>query len=178
MGALAKHLEAFHSQVLGAHGVTLPEYQVLSTLYVLGPAEGMSPTELNHLLRQTTAGMTKTPDRLEGRGQVERHAHPGDRRRLLVRLKPAGRQTARILCEAEAAAQKQVLGSLASRETQRLAEALRELTNALARAGYGRGAAKARRPSPVSSEPGRGVAAGRPTPSTSTRRRSTRRKGK
>jgi DNA-binding MarR family transcriptional regulator len=52
-------------------------------------AEGtLGPSELAHRIDVTTGAVTALVDRLEQRGHLERHAHPGDRRKLLLSVTP------------------------------------------------------------------------------------------
>ena len=52
-------------------------------------AEGtLGPSELAHRIDVTTGAVTGLVDRLAERGHLERHPHPGDRRKLLLRVTP------------------------------------------------------------------------------------------
>ncbi len=78
------------------YGVTHMEYRVLALLYFAGGGEPSVMADKMMVLRQT---MTKLLDSLEGKGYCERTAHPGDRRKLYVRLLPEGERIAReLLC--------------------------------------------------------------------------------
>ena len=54
----------------------------------------MPAGEISAALVQTTGGTTKTVRRLEERGLVTRVSDPGDARRSLIELTPAGREMA------------------------------------------------------------------------------------
>ena len=51
-------------------------------------ADGVTPRDLADQLGFTTGSVTTMIDRLEKRGYVSRHAHPDDRRKILVRATP------------------------------------------------------------------------------------------
>lgn len=55
---------------------------------VAGAPEGITPRELADRLGFTTGSVTTMLDRLERKGYVARHAHPTDRRKVLVRPTP------------------------------------------------------------------------------------------
>jgi DNA-binding MarR family transcriptional regulator len=71
-------------------GLERSEHSVLTMLWLAGPDHYLSPTQLSHLIVQTTGGMTKTLRRLERAGMVERIPDPGDGRRQLIHLTAAG----------------------------------------------------------------------------------------
>ena len=71
-------------------GLERSEHSVLTMLWLAGPDHYLSPTQLSHLIVQTTSGMTKTLRRLERAGMVERIPDAGDGRRQLIRLTAAG----------------------------------------------------------------------------------------
>jgi len=62
---LANLSGAFVEEVLAPFGLTRAEYETLGILRSTGSGRRCSPTELARFARQTTAGMTKTLDRLE-----------------------------------------------------------------------------------------------------------------
>lgn len=79
--------------VAADHGVAWADYLVLG---VVRRAAGgrCAPSTICDVLRRTSGGMTLTLDRLQGAGLITREADPTDRRRLLVRLTPAGKRLA------------------------------------------------------------------------------------
>ena len=70
-------------------GVTLPRFDLMAQLY-RAPA-GMTLGDLSRRMMVSNGNVTGLVERLAGDGQVERAAHPRDRRVALVRLTPAGR---------------------------------------------------------------------------------------
>lgn len=69
-------------------GLGITETQAISYLTVFGDR---GQTDLATDLGITSGSSTALVDRLERRGIAERYAHPSDRRRVLVRLTPRGR---------------------------------------------------------------------------------------
>jgi DNA-binding MarR family transcriptional regulator len=69
-------------------GLGITETQAISYLTVFGDR---GQTDLATDLGITSGSSTALVDRLERRGIAERYAHPSDRRRVLVRLTPKGR---------------------------------------------------------------------------------------
>ena len=68
-------------------------------------------------------------DALEDKGLVSRHPHPEDRRRIVVELTDAGRDTVQRAAEASehAEAALALLASLTPQEAERLREALQAI---------------------------------------------------
>lgn len=75
---------------LGAHGLTIADFDVLAALRRGGAPYERKPTEVARSLMLSPAGMTNRLDRLEAAGLVERRMAPEDRRSYLVRLSAAG----------------------------------------------------------------------------------------
>ena len=75
----------------GAHSKDMEMRGEINALHALHhQPEGMIPTALARACKVSTARITKTIDQLEGRGLVERHASPHDRRSVIVRLTDKG----------------------------------------------------------------------------------------
>jgi DNA-binding MarR family transcriptional regulator len=73
---------------LAEDGLTPARAEVLSVLDGAGPR---TQRELSQVLKCTPRNVTGLVDALEAAGFVERTAHPGDRRAVLVRLSERGR---------------------------------------------------------------------------------------
>jgi MarR family 2-MHQ and catechol resistance regulon transcriptional repressor len=71
------------------YGLTTPQFGTLEALYHLGP---LSLGELADKLLVTGGNVTYVMDRLEDQGLVYRYRRPDDRRVILARLTPEGRQ--------------------------------------------------------------------------------------
>ncbi|MGH2780429.1 MAG: MarR family winged helix-turn-helix transcriptional regulator [Thermoleophilaceae bacterium] len=72
-----------------AHLLCVDEREI-AALEHLAASEGLTPTELGRRLALSSGGVSVLLDRLEAAGHVERLPHPGDRRKRIVRLTPAG----------------------------------------------------------------------------------------
>ena len=70
------------------YGLTTPQFGTLEALYHLGP---LSLGELAEKLLVTGGNVTYVMDRLEDQGLVYRYRRPDDRRVILARLTPEGR---------------------------------------------------------------------------------------
>ena len=75
--------------------------------------------------RPTT--MTAVLDRLADRGWVVRHAHPTDRRAVVLRLTAAGRRAARTVAAAYERVEADVLAALSPTAARSLRQSLRRL---------------------------------------------------
>ena len=113
----------FH-KVARANGFSVPEWRVLASL------AGGAPISTGVLAQvSVTKGPTATRllDRMEGRGQVQRLAHPRDRRVTLVRITPEGqRAVARLIALAKAHEQR-VLEPFGLQSADQLKAILRRL---------------------------------------------------
>ena len=91
---LGRLVESSIQTVLAPEGLDLSEHSVLSALWFAGPPHTMSPTQLSHVILQTTSGMSKTLRRVESLGLIERVSDPSDGRARLVVLTAEGRELA------------------------------------------------------------------------------------
>lgn len=87
---VALALTARITEVLAAHGLSEPEFDLLATLRRAGSPYERAAGELAEHTMVTSGGLTKRVDRLVERGLVERDVSADDARRRLVRLTPAG----------------------------------------------------------------------------------------
>jgi DNA-binding MarR family transcriptional regulator len=87
---LARHLEARREEVLGAFGLTVADFDVLTTMRRRAGAGSLNVRQLQRSMMLSSGGTTKRLDRLESAGLVERHPDPGDRRGVLIKLSPEG----------------------------------------------------------------------------------------
>ena len=94
---LGRLLELFHQHAaLAELGVDVTSRAVLVTLLLAEP-EPLSPTDLARTVVQTSGGMTKTLQRLEGEGLVARRPNEADGRAAHIALTPKGRRLSREL---------------------------------------------------------------------------------
>jgi DNA-binding MarR family transcriptional regulator len=91
VGRLARHLDRARRAAFAEHGLETWEFDVLSALRRAGPPYQLSPGQLGTQTLVTSGTMTNRIDRLTGKGCVQRHPDASDRRGVLVRLTPTGR---------------------------------------------------------------------------------------
>jgi DNA-binding MarR family transcriptional regulator len=84
--AITRELEA---QLMGAHGLTLSDYDVLVQL-ARAPEYRMRNIELAKAVVLTRSGVTRLVDGLERDGLVERSSCPSDKRGTLIQLTEEG----------------------------------------------------------------------------------------
>ena len=121
---LAKLVDRVLAENFARHGIEAWMYDVLATL-----RRGGAPYELTagDLVRQTmvtTGAITNRIDRLEQRGYVER-AGAADRRKVIVRLTPAGRALVDDVVGSHMATEREILAPLSERQQRDLAHLLR-----------------------------------------------------
>jgi DNA-binding MarR family transcriptional regulator len=87
----SRHVERDIEQRLVTFGLNLTEFNILGALRRNGSPYRMAPAELSRSLLLTSGGLTKRLDRLEQDGLIARSPDPNDRRSVLVRLTPEGR---------------------------------------------------------------------------------------
>ncbi len=90
LAGLRQLVEIFYARLLKPYRISYSEYRVLGSLRVREQGFRTTPHDLNRLVQLTSAGITRTLDRLESAGYVERTANPSDRRSVLVGLTPEG----------------------------------------------------------------------------------------
>ena len=81
-------MSQMHLEMSERLGLSAAELLALTHLSLSGP---LGPTDLTRRLRMTTGAMTAMLDRLAERDYVVREPHTSDRRRVVVRLTPGGR---------------------------------------------------------------------------------------
>ena len=84
--------------VTAGHGLALGDYLVLAVIR-RSPEGVCAPSTVCDVLRRASGGMTLTLDRLEAAGWLTRSPDASDRRRVLLRLTPAGRDVATAVNE-------------------------------------------------------------------------------
>ncbi len=89
---LGRRLELARGAAFARHHLERWEFDVLSALRRAGRPYQLSPGQLVTETLVTSGTMTNRVDRLVQRGLVGRHPDPTDRRGVLVRLTPDGRE--------------------------------------------------------------------------------------
>jgi len=124
---LARHLDRQRSSAFAAYGLETWEFDVLAALRRAGAPYQLSPGQLLRETMVTSGTMTNRVDRLAARGLVARENHPGDRRGVLVRLTPSGKDTADAAFSDLLTAEEEILAGLSTQEQSQLSVALRRL---------------------------------------------------
>ena len=106
------------------YGLTTPQFGTLEALYHLGP---LSLGELADKLLVTGGNVTYVMDRLEDQGLVYRYRRPEDRRVILARLTPEGRDLVAEVFPSQAAYMEHLSRHLSGEEQKELAGLLRKL---------------------------------------------------
>ncbi len=128
LGYLFKHaatrMEELNTEALAPFGIDARE---LGILLVIASHEPGSQQQAAQRLGIDRTSMVARIDALEGKGLVSRHPHAEDRRRNVVELTDAGRDTVRQATEASERAEAALLASLAPQEEERLRGALQTI---------------------------------------------------
>lgn len=111
--------------VLSAHGLSWGGFTILFVLWVWGPLEAARLAEECGLAKGTLTGMVGT---LESRGLVDRDRMAADRRRVSVRLTPAGRDLIERVFPDFNSVETAVVDGLDSTEVEDLSRLLRIVT--------------------------------------------------
>lgn len=127
LGRLSRHLDLARRDAFTAHGIESWEFDVLAALRRAGAPYELSPGRLLRETLVTSGTMTNRVDRLAARGFVERYPDPEDRRGVLVRLTPEGKEAVDGAFEALLDAEAGFLADLTEDEQHQLAALLRGL---------------------------------------------------
>lgn len=123
---LARHLDLARRAAFREQAIEPWEFDVLAALRRAGGDYELSPGRLIRETLVTSGTMTNRVDRLVQRGFVERLPDPNDRRGVLVRLTPDGRETVDGAFEALLARERELLTDLSMRDRKQLADLLRD----------------------------------------------------
>jgi DNA-binding MarR family transcriptional regulator len=110
----------FDAQVRAA-GLSSIEWRVLATLH---DSEPLTVSQLAHEVLSKQPTVTKLVQRMCEQGWLELHADPGDQRRTLVAVTPAGRKLARPLVDKARAHEASLLRTLPAGEQAALKKLL------------------------------------------------------
>jgi DNA-binding MarR family transcriptional regulator len=124
---LARRLDLARGSAFSEHLLDGWAFDVLSALRRAGEPYELSPGQLVQQTLVTSGTMTNRVDRLERSGFVERRPDPGDRRGVLVRLTPAGRDVVDSAMADLIEQEKSLLSELSAPERTQLATLLRRM---------------------------------------------------
>jgi len=130
---LARHLDRSRRKAFGDSGLELWEFDVLSALRRAGPPYELSPGKLIASTLVTSGTMTNRIDRLTQKGLVARRPDEHDRRGVLVRLTPTGRDLVDRALTALLAHERSMLAGLSADQRDQLAGLLRALVQSFDR---------------------------------------------
>lgn len=125
---LARHLDRARRTAFAEHALEPWEFDVLTALRRAGEPYQLSPGQLLTQTLVTSGTMTNRIDRLAGKGLVQRLPDPGDRRGVLVRLTPAGREQADAALAGLLSRERELLATLTPGQRAELSRLLRVLT--------------------------------------------------
>lgn len=132
---LIRSYEHFHGQVaslLQERGLTVPQFEVLSTLASTSCA---NQQELADRLRMTKGNLVGLIDRLTERGWAEREQVPGDRRVNRVKITEAGKTLIHAVLPEQAKVVESMLSALDDEEVEALAALLKKAASPVSSLG-------------------------------------------
>ena len=128
IGRIARRLDLARRRSFAEHGLEQWEFDVLAALRRAGEPFELTPSALLRETLVSSGTMTNRVDRLLERGSVDRMPDPRDRRGVLVRLTPPGRERVDAAFDALLASERELLGGLSNTQYDELADLLRVLT--------------------------------------------------
>jgi len=127
LSRLSRHLDLARREAFEASQIEPWEFDVLAALRRAGDPYELSPGRLLRETLVTSGTMTNRVDRLAARGLVERYPDPADRRGVLVRLTPEGKDAVDGAFTALLEAERAFLTDLSPKQQEELAALLRRL---------------------------------------------------
>ncbi len=124
---LARLLDKARREAFTAHHIETWEFDVLSALRRAGAPYQLTPGALLRQTMVTSGTMTNRVDRLTLRQLVERFPDPRDRRGVLVRLTPNGKEAVDGAFESLLTSERELLSDLPAADRTRLAALLKQL---------------------------------------------------
>ncbi|WP_067965712.1 MarR family winged helix-turn-helix transcriptional regulator [Nocardiopsis trehalosi] len=128
---LARHLDRARRTVFTDHALEPWEFDVLAELRRSGPPYELSPGRLLRATLVTSGTMTNRIDRLAAAGLVGRRPDPADKRGVLVRLSPEGRERVDAALAALLSYEESLLGGVSRADRDTLAGLLRAVLSPL-----------------------------------------------
>jgi DNA-binding MarR family transcriptional regulator len=124
---LARVLEREYKKFFAEHGLEQWEFDVLTTLRRSGEPYELMASALLKATMVTSGAITNRIDRMESKGLVERVRALDDRRSVLIRLTPHGREVVDQLLGLNLAYAAHMLEPLDAAQREQLADMLRTL---------------------------------------------------
>jgi DNA-binding MarR family transcriptional regulator len=133
IGGIHKRIKRGMQATLVEHGLTHPDWQVLTTLRLWRSDHRSSPGELAADLELSSGAMTSRLDRLEEAGYIRRLPDPEDRRGIVVELTEAGTKAWDEAASVQGRREAFFASALTTAEQQQLNGLLRKLMLAFER---------------------------------------------
>jgi DNA-binding MarR family transcriptional regulator len=131
LAILARHATQSRRDTLDSDGLKPWQFKVLLMLRRLGPPYTASPSQLADMLGLTRGALSARLGSLEEAGLISRANDTADRRRVHVRLTPAGYDAFEQHVSSEEQGEDALLSVLTEEEKQNLADLLRKLVIAV-----------------------------------------------
>lgn len=131
--SVSRTVEGELRERLRALDTTLPRFDVMAALH--RAPEGLRMSALSSVLRVSNGNVTGIVDRLAAEGLAVRMPVEGDRRAMLVKLTPQGSDDFARLADLHEAWVGELLGAVASRDAEHLAEQLKSIRDSLTERG-------------------------------------------
>lgn len=130
---ISRYIDRTLSETAAEFGLTMGDWELLSSLRRQGPPYRMSPTELAKDMMLSSGTMTNRLDKLEEQGLIIRHPHPEDRRGIQVELTDKGRDLWGTAVDVQAAKEKMFADALSDEEKEMANDLLRKMMLAFQR---------------------------------------------
>ncbi|WP_436773293.1 MarR family winged helix-turn-helix transcriptional regulator [Yinghuangia sp. YIM S09857] len=121
------HVEAGLREYFAQHGLDFSEFDVLATLRRSGAPYELNARALLKSAMVTSGAITNRVDKLSGKGLVERHPCATDRRAVMIRLTPAGKELIDGIVMGHVANEARMVDVLTDEERTQLDGILRKL---------------------------------------------------
>jgi MarR family transcriptional repressor of emrRAB len=123
---LAREFAALFEDELRPHGLNETDFRTLMMLFSQ-PEHTAHPSELCSYVGQSPANMTRVTDGLFERGLISRVASDEDRRRMILRITPAGEVLVHALLPGTHARLREIFGDVPAGEREHLLGQLRDI---------------------------------------------------
>ncbi len=131
LGIFSGYYRLAYERLLKPFGLRNTDYHVLGTLRSYGAKTPSSPTALSRFSFQNNAGTTRTLDRLESAGLIERRPHSVDRRRVDITLTKRGAELAEKSYRADLDFAQQLFANFSQSEQDQLIKLVDDLIDNL-----------------------------------------------
>jgi DNA-binding MarR family transcriptional regulator len=124
---LSKYIKKSLGETAAAIGLTVEDWDILSTLSCLEGSRTMSPGQLSEKVQLSSGAMTSRLDRMERAGMIRRLPDPNDRRGVQVELTDTAKNVWERAVDLQAAKEKMFAQPLTEEEKETLNDLLRKL---------------------------------------------------